>query len=222
MARPAFAASLVVIAGVMANGLVTEEPKGLRGEVTLEKSQGANGEEARATVRLDPPDAADDSYWLTAISWQAEEPLVNDPLEEVSPGVYRSTEPLPIDGNAKVLIRLHKDRSLLGLPVRANEDTAIPSPAIEAPAELLAAVRRREGLPSARAQGRRAGMAVARGFAAGARALAGLRPEPRLGPRAGFARRGEKRPRPAARARRARGHPGYDPGLSDRLRPAPT
>ena len=101
--------------------------------MTLEKSQGPNGEEARATVRLDPPTAADDSYWLTAISWQAEEPLVNDPLEEVSPGVYRSTEPLPIDGSSKVLIRLHKDRALLALPVRAPEDTAIPAPAVEAP-----------------------------------------------------------------------------------------
>ena len=120
----------------MANGLVTEEPKNISADVTLEKSQGENGEEALATVRLDPPDAADDAYWLTAISWQAEEPLVNDPLEEVSPGVYRSTEPLPIDGNAKVLVRLHKDRALLGLPMRANEDTAIPAPAIEAPASF--------------------------------------------------------------------------------------
>ena len=133
IARPAFAVSLLVVAALMANGLITEEPGNVRADVTLERSQGTNGEEARVTVRLDPPDAADDAYWLTAISWQAEEPLVNDPLEAVSPGVYRSTEPLPIDGNAKVLVRLHKDRALLGLPVRANEDDAIPAPAIEAP-----------------------------------------------------------------------------------------
>jgi hypothetical protein len=136
VARAAFAASLVAIAALVANGLVMEEPKNLRADVTLEKSQGSDGQEALATVRLDPPDAADDAYWLTAISWQAEEPLVNDPLEEVSPGVYRSTEPLPIDGGAKVLVRLHKDRALLGLPVRAPEDAAIPAAAIDAPQQF--------------------------------------------------------------------------------------
>jgi hypothetical protein len=131
IARPAFAGSLIVIAALMVNGLITDEPKNLRAEVTLEKRQGPDGEEALATVRLDPPSAADDSYWLTGISWQAEQKLVNDPLEKVGPGVYRSTEPLPIDGSAKALIRLHKDRAILAVPVRFPEDTAIPAPAIE-------------------------------------------------------------------------------------------
>ena len=33
-------------------------------------------------------------------------------------------------------MRLHKDRALLGLPVRANEDKAIPAPAIEAESQF--------------------------------------------------------------------------------------
>jgi hypothetical protein len=132
VARPAFVLSLLVIAGLMANGLITEEPKNLRADVTLEEQEGANGREALATVRLDPPDAADGSYWLTGISWQAEQKLVNDPLEEVSPGVFRSNRGLPIDGNAKALVRLHKDRALLAIPVRFPEDKAIPAPAIPA------------------------------------------------------------------------------------------
>ena len=131
VARTAFVGSLVLIAALMANGLITEEPKGITADVTLEERTGADGREALATVRLDPPDAAENSYWLTGISWQAEQKLVNDPLEEVSPGVYRSNRGLPIDGNAKALVRLHKDRALLAIPLRFPEDKAIPAPAIE-------------------------------------------------------------------------------------------
>ena len=131
VARAAFAGALVAIAALMANGLVTTEPEGVRASVTVDESSGPNGREALTTVRFDPPSAADDAYWAVATSWQAEQKLVADPLEEVQPGVYRSTQPMPIDGNAKAMIRLHTGRSLLAIPVRFPEDSAIPAPAIE-------------------------------------------------------------------------------------------
>ena len=47
-------------------------------------------------------------------------------LEEVSPGVYRTTEPLPVYGNWKTTIRLHKGSAVQGLAVYFPEDKAIP------------------------------------------------------------------------------------------------
>ncbi len=65
-----------------------------------------------------------------------------DQLEQVSPGVYETTRPVPVHGTWKTLIRLHRDNIVAGLPVYLPEDTAIPAPAVKAPAQLPAAVRR--------------------------------------------------------------------------------
>ena len=89
-----------------------------------------------AVVRLEPPDAADDARWLTMTSWQGGpgtksvvQPLVA--LEE--PGAYRTTDPVPVNGTWKSILRLHVGNEVLGLPVFLPEDTAIP--AEEVPAE---------------------------------------------------------------------------------------
>ena len=111
---------------------MTEEPKNLRADVTLQKSQGSDGEEAPppcGSTRRTPRTTPTAHRHLVAGRGAARARSARGGLA----GVYRSTEPLPIDGGAKVLVRLHKDRALLGLPVRAPEDAAIPAPAIEAP-----------------------------------------------------------------------------------------
>ena len=60
-----------------------------------------------AEVTLDPADAAEDAEWFNATSWQGGGSIVAD-LEQVSPGVYRTTEPIPVYGNWKATLRLHK------------------------------------------------------------------------------------------------------------------
>lgn len=49
-----------------------------------------------------------------------------DELEQVSTGVYRTTEPIPVHGNWKTTIRLHQGTALQGLPVYFPRDPAIP------------------------------------------------------------------------------------------------
>ena len=88
---------------------------------------------AHAEVRIDPPEAAEDTRWLTMTSWQGGGSHV-DRLEKIGEGVYRTTKPVPLHGNWKTTLRLHKDRSVLGAPVYFPEDPAIPAPAVEAPA----------------------------------------------------------------------------------------
>ena len=85
-----------------------------------------------ADVTLNPRDAADDAEWLTATAWQGDG-LVVDRLERVGPGRYRTTEPIPVHGNWKALIRLHNGNSLTAVPIFLPSDEALP--AKEVPAE---------------------------------------------------------------------------------------
>ena len=82
---------------------------------------------ATGTFRLDPPDAAKDAYWFNVTSWQGKDgPAQIDTPERIGPGVYRLTEPIPVDGTWKTTLRLHKGRQLAGLPVFLPADPAIP------------------------------------------------------------------------------------------------
>ena len=62
--------------------------------------------------------------------------LVVDRLERVGPGRYRTTEPIPVHGNWKALVRLHAGNSLTALPVFLPEDKAIPAREVPATASF--------------------------------------------------------------------------------------
>ena len=88
---------------------------------------------AEVTVR--PADVADDAEWLNITAWQGDG-LVVDRLERVGPGRYRTTEPIPVHGNWKALIRLHSGNSLMVAPLFLPEDTAIPAKEVPARARF--------------------------------------------------------------------------------------
>ena len=46
--------------------------------------------------------------------------------KKVGPGTYRNTEPLPVHGNWKTTLRLHKGFAIAGMPIYFPEDQAIP------------------------------------------------------------------------------------------------
>jgi hypothetical protein len=54
-------------------------------------------------------------------------------LRETGPGAYRTTEPVPVDGDWKTMVRLHAGASILAMPIYMPGDAAIP--AREVPAE---------------------------------------------------------------------------------------
>ena len=58
--------------------------------------------------------------------------LHGDHLERQADGTYRTTEPIPMGGNWKSLLRLHDGRELAAVPIDLPEDAAIPAPAIPA------------------------------------------------------------------------------------------
>ncbi|MGH3738357.1 MAG: hypothetical protein ACRDT6_22535 [Micromonosporaceae bacterium] len=103
----------------------------IRGELTLTPATTGYGDSAVVTVKLDEAVAAD-ATWFYALAWQGGG-SVKTPMERVSPGVYRSADPLPVNGEWKTLVRLHTGPNhLVSLPVYFPEDKAIPVAAIPA------------------------------------------------------------------------------------------
>jgi hypothetical protein len=127
--------SLAAIMAAFAIGLPTSVPQGVSATITLEGTERVPQREASATVRIDPTDAADDAGWLTVTSWQGGG-LVLDQLEAIGGGAYRTTEPIPVGGDWKTLVRLHRGGQVLGAPIYLPRDEAIPAPAVPARASV--------------------------------------------------------------------------------------
>ncbi|HXQ88440.1 MAG TPA: hypothetical protein VN733_02265, partial [Solirubrobacterales bacterium] len=133
--RRAALCSAAILAALVAYGLYTPTQEGVSARVALHDVGGANGREVEATVRINPPDAAADAEWFDVTAWQGGG-LVVAPLERTAPGVYRTTEPVPVHGNWKAMIRLHDDGSLTALPIYLPSDEAIPVGEVPAPAHF--------------------------------------------------------------------------------------
>jgi hypothetical protein len=128
---PAAAALVAIVAAVGLN-VGDQTPSGWSARVSLDEVNGGPERTVDATVRINPAEVGEDPNWLSAIAWQGGEKLVLNDLEQISPGVWRTTEPVPVYGTWKALIRLHRDNVLSGVPIYLPEDTAIPAPAVPA------------------------------------------------------------------------------------------
>jgi hypothetical protein len=126
------AAALVVLIVCIGLPLRTDTTAQLRASVTLDEVRPASGREVMATVRIDPAAPAEDAKWLHAMAWQGGGSRLVE-LRETAPGTYRTTEPLPVTGDWKSMIRLHAGNAILAMPIYLPEDRAIP--VREVPAE---------------------------------------------------------------------------------------
>jgi hypothetical protein len=133
--RGAAVCSALVLAALVGYGLYTPTQEGVSAKVSLTEVGGPVGREVEAVVRLNPPDAAADAEWFDVTAWQGGG-LVVAPLERTGPGVYRTTEPVPVHGNWKAMIRLHENSSLTALPIYLPRDEAIPVGETPAPAQF--------------------------------------------------------------------------------------
>jgi hypothetical protein len=131
-AMPALAAASIVIAVLFGYGLQTTPAPGEQARVTLTDVGGGTERHVSARIEFSPRTAPDDARWLTVTAWQGGG-FVLDRLEREGPGVYRTTKPIPVHGEWKALLRLHRGKSLQGVPIYLPRDTAIP--AAEVPAE---------------------------------------------------------------------------------------
>lgn len=135
---PVVVATVLVIGGAVANGLHIIVPKQDTATVALTELPSPPGQRmVSADVQLNPPNlVSDNPEWLTILSWQGrmenQRGLVIDRLERVGPGHYRSTQPIPVWGSWKTLLRVQDGYTMTALPIYEPADEAIP--AAEVPA----------------------------------------------------------------------------------------
>jgi hypothetical protein len=137
--RRAAVCAAAALAALVGFGLYTTPQQGVSARVALHDVKGSGeGREVEGTVRLRPADAAADAKWFDITAWQGGG-LVVDPLKRIGPGLYRTTEPIPVYGNWKAMVRLHEDNSLTALPIYLPRDAAIPVGEVPAPAHFTRA-----------------------------------------------------------------------------------
>jgi hypothetical protein len=131
----ALAAAAVAVVAVVGSGLQTSHGQSQSARVTLADVESGSQRTVNARVELTPAAAAGDAKWLTVTAWQGGG-FVLDRLEQVGPGVYRTTKPIPVHGDWKALLRLHSGDSLRAVPIYLPRDSAIPAAEVAAPARF--------------------------------------------------------------------------------------
>ena len=104
-----------------------------RASLALRNLHGGPARTVAATVTLTPRSAADHAQWLTVTAWQGGG-LVVDRLRRVAKGIYESTQPIPVYGRWKAMLRMENGRSLVAAPIYMPADPAIPAAGIPASA----------------------------------------------------------------------------------------
>jgi len=134
-------------AGVLATiaiALPMSAHENYKATVSLTEVDHAPQRSVMATVKLDPPQAADSATWFNLTSWQGGNGVFRSqivgqwvvPLRKVGDGVYQSTRPVPVYGKWKTLLRLATVNSLQALPIYMPADPAIPAKAVPADAHF--------------------------------------------------------------------------------------
>jgi hypothetical protein len=138
LGRPAHRAALAafaVLVGVIAWGLPVSADGPQRAAVALAEAPSSGGRAVNATIRVTPADAADDALFANVTAWQGGGSVLAE-LERIGPGVYRTTEPVPVHDGWKALLRVHTGDSLVGVPIYLPRDEAIPAPEVPAQASF--------------------------------------------------------------------------------------
>ena len=137
--------TVLVLGAAVANGLRTEVPEHATATITLNELSNDGGKRmVSADVVINPRDLiSDDPEWVTILSWQGglanDHGLAIDRLQKISEGHYRSTQPIPVYGSWKTLLRVQDGTTMTGVPIFLPADPGIGAP--ETPA-LTSSTRR--------------------------------------------------------------------------------
>jgi hypothetical protein len=100
-------------------------------DLAMDPPLGIPGGHVHVTLKMHPANAAQGAQWFNVTAWQGARTgnggLVIKALHETSPGVYQTDGTVPVFGEWKALVRLHKGRSLMALPIYLPADPAIPA-----------------------------------------------------------------------------------------------
>jgi hypothetical protein len=188
--------TVLAIGSATANGLRYHVPQNVTATITLADvpAQGPGQRMVNADVRVNPLDfVSDNANWVSILGWQGRlenqrgEVVTN--LEKLGPGHYR-TEPVPVWGTWKTLLRLHDGETLAAVPIYLAGDPGIGAKEGSGRGVDDAAVRRRDHHSAARAQPRDACAAVDGRLPGGSGLHAGSHRWPQLGRRPDQPQRG--------------------------------
>ncbi len=132
------ALTILVIGGATANGLRYEVPQHATATMTLTDVPGSGDKRmVTADVRINPPNLiSEDPNWVSVLGWQGglanNRGIFIDHLEKLGPGHYRSTQPMPVWGKWKTLLRVHDGRILTAAPIYLAGDPGIGAPEVPA------------------------------------------------------------------------------------------
>ena len=138
LARPDRVAALgagLVLMAVIGWALPMSEAGPDRAQVALRDIDRGSERAVAATIRIEPRDALDDPEFMNVTGWQGGGSVL-DPLEEVGPGVYRTTEPIPVHGGWKSTLRVQQGDGLIALTLFMPRDEAIPATEVPAAASF--------------------------------------------------------------------------------------
>jgi hypothetical protein len=133
--------TVLAIGGAVANGLHIVVPKEDTATISLTELPSPPGQRlVSADVQLTPPTMISDRPdWVTILSWQGRmengRGLVIDRLDRVGPGHYRSTQPVPVWGSWKTLLRVQDGYTMTAVPIWEPADDAIPAAEVPALAQ---------------------------------------------------------------------------------------
>lgn len=136
------AATVVVIGATVANGLHILIPSQNTATIKLTELPSDPGKRmVSADIQINPPDMIkDDPDWVSITSWQGKmennRGLIIDRLQRVGPGHYRTTEPIPVWGTWKTLLRVQDGYTMTAVPIYEPADEAIPAPEVPAQPEM--------------------------------------------------------------------------------------
>jgi hypothetical protein len=103
--------------------------------VALSPVQGGPHRTVNATIKISPASAGGNHEWLTMTAWQGGA-LQVDRLKQIGPSVWRTTQPVPVYGKWKSMLRLENGRGVRAVPVYLPEDPAIPAKEVPATAQF--------------------------------------------------------------------------------------
>jgi hypothetical protein len=134
--------TVLAIGGATANGLRYNVPESAAATITLTDVPSDDGQRhATADVQLIPANlVSDDPNWVAVLAWQGgvdnQRGMFVDRLERVGPGHYRSTQPMPVWGTWKTLLRVHDGKTLAAVPIYLAGDPGIGAKEVPAEASM--------------------------------------------------------------------------------------
>ena len=130
--------SILVTAAAAANGLYATVPKDATASITTTQVGTDADPEIMAKVSVQPADLIDDHpTWVQLTAWQGgtddRKGVVTHRLKRTGENTWESTQPVPVGGNWKTLLRVQDGRMLAAVPIFMPEDA--PLDVKEVPAE---------------------------------------------------------------------------------------